>query len=159
MKLNGNSYFLIVIMVLMLVFIGLSLQMESIKIKVLPLAIGSIVFVLAAIILSREILTSDKPVAEASTISGTEGREKDEKGIIGYLPIGAWVVGFFLAIYLLGFIIAIPLFVLAYMKLHGIKWLLTVISTIFVPLIVYSIFELALRIELYRGLVFNLFGS
>ena len=58
-------------------------------------------------------------------------------------------------IYLLGFLIAVPLLVFTYMKQHGTSWLLTIIFTVIVPALVYSIFELLLRIDLYQGLLFS----
>lgn len=158
MKMSGNSYFLMIIMVIMLVVIGLSLGMENIKTKFLPLLIGGTVFVLAAIGLMKEMRAQRKPVARV-TRDKTGGMEEDRKGILGYLPIGAWVVGFFLAIYLVGFITAIPLFVLAYMKSHGIRWLVAITSTAVTTAIVYGVFQLALRIDLHPGLISTWFGS
>jgi len=67
-------------------------------------------------------------------------------------------VGFFVAIYLLGFIIAIPLFILAYMKAHGTRWLAAITFAILTPTIIYGIFELALGVVLYRGLLFAWLG-
>lgn len=157
MKIRGSSYFYIVIMVIMLVVIGLSLGMEYFESKLLPLIIGGIVFVLAAVGLRKEILVGDEH--EATVTEGDETR-REETGVSwrGYLLAGAWVAGFFLAIYLLGFIIAIPLFILSYMKAHGTRWLLAIIFAILTPLLIYGLFELALRVVLYRGLLFTWLG-
>jgi len=157
MKISGSAYFFIVIMVIILVIIGLSLRMEHFESKLLPLVIGTAVFVLAAIGLGREILAGGE-----RQITTTEGeattREETGEGWRGYLAAGAWVAGFFLAIYLLGFIIAIPLFILAYMKLHGTRWLVAIAFAIIIPILIYGIFELALGVILYRGLLLTLLG-
>ncbi len=154
MKIRGSSYFLIVIMIIMLVIIGLSLRMEYFESKLLPLVIGSAVFVLAAIGLGREIMAGGE--REATVARGeTTTREETREGWRGYLLAGAWVAGFFLAIYLLGFIIAIPVFILAYMKSHGTRWLAAIAFAILSPLVIYGVFELALRVILYRGLLFS----
>ena len=152
MKMRGSSYFYIVIMVVMLIAIGLSLNMEHIESKLLPLLIGGTVFVLATIGLVREILSGEEHKA---TGIEADGKEKEVAGWRGYLRPGAWVVGFFLAIYLLGFIVAIPLFILAFIKSHGARWLSAIISAVITSALIYVIFELGLRVILYRGLLFT----
>jgi len=61
--------------------------------------------------------------------------------------------GFFLGIYLLGFLIAIPLFILSYMKWLGTGWRVAITFTLIIPAIIYSAFEVGLHIDLYRGLL------
>ena len=157
MKIKGSSYFFIVIMVIMLVIIGFSLRMEHFESKLLPLVISSAVLILSAIGLGRGILAGDKQGTTVSSGETTTGEEAGESWR-SYLLAGAWVAGFFLAIYLLGFIIAIPLFILAYMKMHGTKWLVAITFAILIPLFIYGVFELALKIILYRGLLLSLLG-
>lgn len=55
MKLRESSYFLMIIMAVMIAVIITSLGMEALKSKLLPIIIGSLVFILAAIALSGEI--------------------------------------------------------------------------------------------------------
>ena len=152
MKIKGSSYFLIVIMIVMLVIIGFSLRMEYFESKLLPLVISSAVFVLAAIGLGREIKAGIKGEA---TVTGGETTEREEsgEGWRGYLLAGAWVAGFLLVIYLLGFLIAIPLFIIAYMKSHGTRWLVASTSAILTTVLIYVLFELGLGVILYRGLL------
>ena len=157
MKIRGSSYFFITLMVIMVVIIGLSLRMEHFETKLLPLVIGSAVFVLSAIGLWREISAGNQ---QEVTVTGgdTTRAEEAKESWRGYLLAGSWVVGFFLVIYLLGFIIAIPLFIISYMKTHGMRWLTAIAFTILTPLLIYGIFELALGVDLYRGLFLTLLG-
>ncbi len=90
--------------------------------KLLPLIFGSTVFVLAAIKLGYDISVSDKTEATVTKDIGGQA-EKSRVPLRAYLVIGGWVLGFLLAIYLLGFLIACPLLVLSYMKMHGTSWL------------------------------------
>ena len=154
MKMRGISYFYLIIMVIMLVIIGLSLRMEYFASKLLPLVFSSTVFVLAAIGLGREILTKEK---SGATVAGGEAGKQEEsrESWRGSLVAGAWVAGFFLVIYLLGFIIAIPLFVLSYMKLHGTRWVVAIVFAVLASALIYGGFELALKVNLYKGLVFG----
>ena len=156
MKIKGSSYFFMVIMAFMLVAIGLSLRMEYFESKLLPLVIGGAVFVLSAIGLWREILAGKKQeaaVTEGDTTKVTE--EEAKESWRGYLLAGAWVVGFFLGIYLVGFVIAIPVFVLFYMKSHGTRWLVAITFAALTTVLIYGVFEFALGVDLYRGLFFS----
>ena len=152
-KMRGSSYFFIVLMVMALVVIVPSLGLEDMKSQLLPIMMGGIVFVLSAVALVRELLAKDKPEVTA-TGGEKSGREEAGEGLRGHLPIGAWVVGFVLGIYLLSFMIAIPIFILAYMKSHGVGWIRAIIFAVLIAAIVYGVFEFALQVELHRGLLF-----
>ncbi len=152
MKIKGSSYFLIVIIIVMLVIIGFSLRMEYFESKLLPLVISSAVFVLAVIGLGREIKAGIRGGVTATDGKMTE-KEEPWEGWRGYLIAGAWVTGFLLIIYLLGFLVAIPSFIIAYMKSHGTRWLVAITSAILTTVLIYVLFELALGVILYRGLI------
>ncbi len=154
MKIRGGSYFLIVIMVIALTVIGSSLAMEYFKSKFLPLLISSIVFVLTSIALRKEISARNGP--ETTATEGQVSKGGKRGGVWrGYLITGAWIVGFFLTIYLLGFTIAIALFLLTYLKSHGIKWLTTIIVTVLTPALIYVTFGILLRLDLNQGLLIS----
>ncbi|MFC1979563.1 tripartite tricarboxylate transporter TctB family protein [Chloroflexota bacterium] len=155
MKIRGSSYFLMVTMAVMLAMIITSLRMEHFALKLLPLIVGIAVFVLAAIVLCRNISAKDKSRAVAAGGEIAE-EEQADKMWRQYLPAGAWTVGFFLAIYLFGFIVAIPLLILSYMKSYGVGWLVSIILTVVIPVLIYVAFELVLRVDLYPGLLFTL---
>ncbi len=153
MKMKGNSYFLMVIMAIMLVIVGSSLRMDYFKSKLLPILVGSIVFILAAVALKQEIFPAKRQAAAGTGLRA--GGEVKQTGR-AYLTAWAWVIGFFVAIYLIGFIIAIPLFILAYMKSHRIGWATAVTFAILTVAFVYGVFDLAVGINLYPGLIFTL---
>ncbi|MFC2002830.1 tripartite tricarboxylate transporter TctB family protein [Chloroflexota bacterium] len=154
MKLRGDSYVLIAIMVISLVIIGFSLRMEYFATKLVPVVIGSAVFILAAIGLWRESSAGRK--LRATVIEDETGSEEQATGVgHRYLINGAWLVGFVLAIYLLGSVIAISLFVLFYMKWLGTRWFVAITSAVITTAIMYGGFEFAVNIELYRGLIFG----
>ncbi len=152
-RLSGSAYTLIVVMAAMPAFIVLSMRMEYYASKFLPILVGSIVFVLAAIALARDISAARSPekTATADKISAKEGAIK-------YLYVAAWIIGFAIAIYLVGFMIAIPFFVGAYMKRHGSGWLTTVITAIIFTGIIHAVFNFALKADLYTGILFRWLG-
>ncbi len=151
MKIRSDAYSYIAVMAIMLVFIGLSLGMEYFSAKVIPLIIAGISFILAAIGLARDIWGKARPELIGEMGGGAEATESWPQ----YLVIGAWGAGFFMTIYLLGFFIAMPLFVLSSMKFRGTRWWVAILFAIITPAFIYGLFELTLQIELYRGLLFS----
>ena len=153
---SGSAYGLIVLMILMIGVIILSIQMHNFKSSFLPLVFSITIFILAAVRLRIELLperkiekyTDDDTIMETETISSWR---------IYYIA-GAWVLGFVLAIYLLGFIPAIVIFTFSYMKTRGISWVTSILFTILIPAIIWAAFELALRVNLYKGLIYTLLG-
>ena len=71
-----------------------------------------------------------------------------------YLAIGAWGAGFYVIIFMCGFLIAITLFILSVMKYSGTRLWVAILFAFITLVCVYGLFELALQVELYRGLLF-----
>jgi hypothetical protein len=70
----------------------------------------------------------------------------------------AWIVGFFAMIVLFGFQIAVPLLVLAYLKLQGKEgWLFTLVFSAAVWACFYGLFDLLLHLHFPDGWVFGAF--
>jgi len=159
MKMGANSYTYVAVLVLALVIIALSMQLKYLSTKQLPLIIGGIIFVVAAIGLVRDIRARNKPKTAA-----TNGKTVDEteteinESWYGYALNGAWVLGFFLGITFLGFILAIPVFLIVYLMVHGMKWYSATIFAVLTSAIVYVVFVLALDLDLYKGLLFIWLG-
>ena len=70
-----------------------------------------------------------------------------------------WVLGFFAAIALLGFGIAVPLFVFAYLRVQGKEgWIFTAVFTAAVWGFFYGLFDLLLHLPFPAGLVQSALG-
>lgn len=68
--------------------------------------------------------------------------------------ISAWIVGYFLAIWLLGFSLAIPLTTLLYLKMAGKeRWPTAIIATLLAWTSFYALFDYALHIPFPKGLL------
>ncbi|MBI4185932.1 MAG: tripartite tricarboxylate transporter TctB family protein [Chloroflexi bacterium] len=157
MKLRGSSYLYPVIMAIALAVIGLALPMKYPESKLLPLLISSLVFVLSGIGLWKGI--SARGVSGANIGKGEiTVQEAARESWGGYLIVGAWVMGFSLTIYVLGFLVAIPLFVFTYMRSHGTRWYVAIIYAVVATAFMYGIFERLLGVTLYRGLIPSWFG-
>jgi hypothetical protein len=74
------------------------------------------------------------------------------------LSIIGWTLGCFLAIWLLGFSYAVPLFIFLYLKLEGREgWLMTIAVTFFSWLFFYMLFERMLNVPFPDPLLLSFF--
>lgn len=155
MRVKPSTYFAFIIMAVMVAMIGKALTFRYYQTALLPVIAGSLVFILAAIQAGREIFGKDasttqkKPTVEGEDIEYTKGMS------IGVFT--AWFLGFCLAIYALGHLIAVPLFSLSYVKWRGKNWTTAVVTAAGITAFIYIIFPLAFRTELYPGLISELF--
>jgi hypothetical protein len=70
----------------------------------------------------------------------------EHEGRWGSLEIWAWLWGLFFAIHLIGFPIALPLFVFLYVKLYGGSWLTAIILTAVTWGFLYGIYDYFLSV-------------
>jgi hypothetical protein len=69
----------------------------------------------------------------------------------------AWMFGFSLTVFLVGHLVAIPIFMLLYMLANKEKWYIALGSAVMVTLIVYFAFVVATQSTLYGGVVYEHF--
>jgi len=75
----------------------------------------------------------------------------------GNVEIWSWIVGFYLLIVAIGFMIAVPLFVLAYSKFYGARWGLAIGLSGITWSFVYGVFEKILHVPWPAPLLYSLF--
>jgi len=144
-------YVYLVIMIIPLVFAIVATGMRYQQSRIFPLIFSGLIFTLAAIGAINEL------VKKGPSQTKTEEEPGDKKpggSWQGYALVAAWTLGFFVAIYLIGFTWAIPLFLLSYMKTHGTGWLTSIIAAVVTGGLVYGIFVATLGIHLYEGFFF-----
>lgn len=152
MRLTADACSYIVVIVIALITIVAGLRMPYFQSKLLPLVLGGSVLVLAAAGLWRDIRSEGKTRATA-----TEVEKSSEQKVGGgqYLVVVVWTAGFILAIFLVGFLISMPLFIFSYMKTHRIRWLTSIACAVVATMIIYFGFQTLLGVELYPGLLFT----
>ena len=71
--------------------------------------------------------------------------------------IMAWMAGFLIMIYLLGFYVGAVLFVFLYLKTNGIGWLrsLSLVAGLFIA--IYLMFSFGMEMSVYHGLIYSSF--
>ncbi len=72
------------------------------------------------------------------------------------ISIILWIIGFFVAMWLLGFSYAVPLTILLYLKFAGESWFMTAAVTFFSWLFYWSLFEKMLNVPFTEGLLITL---
>jgi hypothetical protein len=75
-----------------------------------------------------------------------------------YVIAFAWTAGLALAIYLLGYYVTIPSFLLLYSKLHDRGWRSSIVLTVTVSVFLYLSFVVGFKFEFYPGLLFESLG-
>jgi hypothetical protein len=152
MKIKPSSYFLVILAVAMMVVIFSSLRMPYYESRLLPLIVASITLLLVALELWNELHSKD----------GAQEVKKEErpesKRMAGSLGTAVgWILGATLGVYLLGFVVGIVLFVLSYLKMRGRGWKVSLAASLITTALIYGIFEIGLKFELYKGLIYTRF--
>jgi putative tricarboxylic transport membrane protein len=120
-----------------------------------PWVIGIPTLLLALIQFVKDIIGREKPKAAAADweITVDVAPEVARQRTISIL---LWTVGFFLAIWLLGFSNSVLVSMILYLKIAGKeKWPMTIAVSFFTWLFVYGLFERALSIPFPDGLLFT----
>ena len=126
------------------------------KASLFPVAIGIPVFVLAAV----EVLWVALGRTERGETKDFQfSQDLPDREVLKRSAVGAaWIAGFFAAIVLCGFPIAVPLFVFLYLKLQGKEsWRLSATFTAAVWLFFYGLFDQLLHLPFPQGWLVALF--
>ena len=155
MRLKGSSYFLFFILLVALGGIIQSLTYQYFEAKLVPLLASSIVFILMAIELVRDIRSKERIHKQAPEAKAPELPKEPltSPELRRLAPAMGWVLGFFLIIYLFSFVVAIPVFISTYLRKHGAGWVMTIASAVILLSLIYVVFDFTLQVHLTRGLI------
>ena len=153
MKIKGSTIFAMVIMAIMLfMIIWAQVKYEFFHTKILPMVLASAVLILSAVSLRRD-LAADK-AGQTNKIDNVESGIETRVSWGTYLRHVIWVAGLVIGIFILGFLVSLPVFMLFYTRWLGTRWRVALpLATIFI-VVAYLVFERILGIPFYRGLVF-----
>lgn len=143
-----RTIFLMVVSAAVVLLLGLSFKYQF-RAALFPWIFGSLTLFLCLLQIYRE-MTVKIPVEEKEDIPGERPSFKAHaEGI-------AWILGSLPVIYILGFSIGLTAYCFLYFKLHGEKWLRSTWLSLMVGGFVYGGFQVALRVQLYPGLLFSI---
>jgi len=124
------------------------------KAALFPLAIGIPLFSLAAVEALWLLFGAPENAAE-----GGEAALFEHKGLRPVAVAAGWMLAFFAAIALLGFPIAVPLFLFLYLKLQGGEgWILSIVITVAVWGVFYGLFDALLHLPFPAGWLLSWLG-
>jgi hypothetical protein len=125
------------------------------KAALFPLVIGIPLFCLAASEALWTLFGSPPASGEAKDFQLSIGKNTGRRTLVAT----GWILGFFAAIVLLGFPIAVPLFVFLFLKLQGREgWVLSIVMTAAVWGVFYGLFDLLLHLPFPAGWLVSWFG-
>jgi len=158
MKIKRRSFFLIFILLLIIFTGGMSLTFGNYEAVLAPLLLSACIFVLGVIELVRELRSQDGKAQflEDEDVSLTVVATAKTGGEAGRFGVAlGWIGGFALGIYILGFFLTTLLFAFSYLKVRGRSWLSSAAFAVIFTGVLYAIFAVGFKAQLYRGLVFG----
>lgn len=153
---KNSIIFTSVLFAVALLFFGLSFQYRY-EARIAPMLVSIIAMLCLAIILLKDVLSIVKSRNQqaAFKVQDHSKSESDQTatGVNDYLKLASWVIGLILGIYLVGLVIAIPIFVLVYLKVHREKWFISISISVAMFLLVWGFFDVLLHVSLFRGIL------
>ncbi|MDP2719106.1 MAG: tripartite tricarboxylate transporter TctB family protein [Dehalococcoidia bacterium] len=140
------------ILAFMVILVLYTFQYSS-EAKIFPWVVGIPSIILMSVHIIRLVVQKQEVKAEVEdeeeglTVAGVTWRN--------YLSIISWVLLFLIMILFLGFFVTIPLYFFLYQKLHGGRWLSSVLVAAGSIIIIYVIFTTGMKLELYPGLLYK----
>jgi hypothetical protein len=142
----------------LIIFMALFVAKDwPIRASIVILLLGSIGIVLAVVQVISDFnawrgrsAQSARPTYETPSL--------EHQGRWGSLEIWAWLWGLFFAIHLIGFLVALPLFVFLYVKVYGGRWMTASIITAGTWAFLYGVFEQILHVPWPPPLLFYVIG-
>ena len=120
------------------------------KAKLFPLVIGIPLFCLAAVELMFAVFGKGD-AGQAADFKLSEGQPR-EVVLRRTLLASGWILGFFVMVVALGFLVAVPVFVFLYLRLQGREgWVFTTVFTAAVWACFYGLFEMLLHLPFPAG--------
>jgi len=120
-----------------------------------PLVIGIPAAVLIITQLARESFIKKSMPEEGKTSGGDKELAAGFKeNYLSYIEIAACLIGLLALVYVFGILIGFAFFIFAYLKLHKEGWVLSISLALGIPALMYGIFDFALRMALYQGILF-----
>jgi heme A synthase len=155
-KLSPTSYFLLLVIIVMAVFFVTSLGYEETQVKLMPLLTSGFTLLFSLIALVQDVRSG----SQASMPTDEEGEViEDERKLIplsAYFKALGWFVALIASVYFVGFLVATPLWMFAYLGKNETKWWKAALYGVVLIVIIYAVFTTALQVKLYPGVAVEL---
>ena len=163
-KRKGSFWFAVLLLAFPL-FIILTRCQYSDKARLVPLLVGMATLILGILVLIGETYPRLGRILEQGLFDADKRVSKTEPGLakgngsssVKRILTGfGLMVGFFMLVWLVGFLLAIPVFVLCFLKIIArLLWIKTLLITLFVWGFVVVVFCYGMRLELFKGILWG----
>ena len=151
---KGGTYILIVIISVMAVCLVIASGYEYLQARLAPMLVGGVIVILCVAELIKDLRARRAPATPPKEPAKVETRE--EFG--SYQKEAAWMVGFFLGIYLVGFVVGIAAYTALYAKVHKARWTTSIILGVLTAGLSDLLFSYLGETELYPGIILQHLG-
>ncbi len=149
-----NFFSLGIILIITLLFMYSAIQLEFFESKIMPIFIGSMTIILLCLACYNEYTKIGCYTLSEDENSKKDISANDIKTLKCILPL--FILTFL--IYILGFYVATPIFLFAYMKISGSSLLSATIISVLAGLFIYIVFPILLETPLYTGILIQNFN-
>jgi len=119
-----------------------------------PWVVGFLALPLAFFQLNLDVAGAVKAIRHG----GIKTRDQEAERLVRETAkISAWILGYFVAVLLLGFSVAVAVTTFLYLKLANERWLITLVLTLFAWVTFYGLFVYFLHVPFPEGLLFAWF--
>jgi hypothetical protein len=123
--------------------------------RVLPMIIIILAVILLIGQLGKTLRTGDSAGSENDISIEAADASTPKRHPLTPLLVPAWIALLALFVWLLGLVIALPLFTFMYIKMQGERWMWAISLSLLMLAVVYIGFGYLLGVVLYEGLIFS----
>ena len=166
MKISGKGSILfggmLLVYALVIVFTSLGYPADD---RLIPVLIGIATIATGILVIINEVKPTLLSSFDIGLVEFAEAGKTEENGCHEsrgteagkrLIAISSWLIGFFVLIFLVGFIISVGVFILVFLKIYGkFSWIISTAETMLMLGFTYAIFELLLKAELFPGILFG----
>jgi hypothetical protein len=152
LKRKGSFYLAVFFALLGLFGVLQSLTFHYWEAMALPMILSSIILIVSIVEIIKEL--RNRPVLFSRKASALSRAGEEKTDIRSVYWLWGWMIVFAFITYVFGFLIAIPVFAFSYLKWQRRSWLVSTSFAVISLAIIYSLFEVGLKTELFRGWLF-----
>lgn len=156
MKLRANPGALFTVLMLLIMFgLVMSAKQWQYQARLFPWAIGIPTLLLCFLQLGLDLFRAPKDTDAAGMMDLPVDRSVPVSVVIKRaINIFGWIFGFYFSIWIIGFIISVPLFLVLYLTIQaGESWKVTAFYTVLMGVFLVGVFEMVLHIPWPPGVI------
>jgi len=146
--------FAVVLLVILAVLLVYSLGYPY-RARVLPMIVIGLAILLLVGELVKELLATRTVGSVGAGRGESQQVSEGTGGQVKFIVILAWIAALAVMIWVLGLVLALPLFTCVYIKMQRERWFWAVSLGVTMLVVVYVGFGLLLKVPLYEGLLFR----